>query len=67
MSGDTGLRETIPAALDGERLDRVVALLGDVSRSRASAALKAERAAASSSQKDDQSLTDFLREYSGIQ
>ena len=43
MSGDTGLRETIPAALDGERLDRVVALLGDVSRSRASAALEAER------------------------
>lgn len=43
MSGDTGLQETIPAALDGERLDRVVALLGDVSRSRASSALKAER------------------------
>ena len=43
MSGDTGLRETIPAALDGERLDRVVALLGDVSRSRANAALEAER------------------------
>ena len=43
MSGDTGLREPIPAALDGERLDRVVALLGDVSRSRASAALEAER------------------------
>ena len=43
MSGDTGFQETIPAALDGERLDRVVALLGDVSRSRASAALKAER------------------------
>ena len=43
MSGNTGLRETIPAALDGERLDRVVALLGDVSRSRASAALEAER------------------------
>jgi len=43
VSGDTGLRETIPAALDGERLDRVVALLGDVSRSRASAALEAER------------------------
>ena len=43
MSGDTGLRETIPAALDGERLDRVVALLGDVSRSRASSALETER------------------------
>jgi len=43
MSGDSGLQEIIPAALDGERLDRVVALLGDVSRSRASAALKAER------------------------
>jgi len=43
VSGDTGFRETIPAALDGERLDRVVALLGDVSRSRASAALEAER------------------------
>ena len=43
MSGDTGFRETIPAALDGERLDRVVALLGAVSRSRASAALEAER------------------------
>ena len=39
MSGDSGLEEIIPAALEGERLDRVVALLGDVSRRRASAAL----------------------------
>ena len=27
------IQETIPAALDGERIDRVVALLGDLSRS----------------------------------
>ena len=33
------LLETVPEALDGERLDRVVALLGAVSRSRAGAAI----------------------------
>ena len=33
--------ETIPAALDGERLDRVVALLADVSRAAASALIAA--------------------------
>ena len=35
------LEEIVPAALDGERLDRVVALLADVSRNRAGAAIDA--------------------------
>ena len=35
------LEEVVPAALDGERLDRVVALLADVSRNRAGAAIDA--------------------------
>ena len=35
------LTETIPAALTGERLDRVVAMLGDVSRTEAAALLSA--------------------------
>ena len=29
------VEETIPAALDGERLDRIVALIADISRSEA--------------------------------
>lgn len=37
MSGT--IRETVPEALAGERLDRVVALLGDVSRSAAATAI----------------------------
>ena len=36
MNGST---EVIPDALDGERLDRVVALMAEVSRSRACAAI----------------------------
>ena len=35
------IEETIPAALAGERLDRVVALIADISRSEASAAIAA--------------------------
>ena len=35
------LEEVVPAALDGERLDRVVALLADVSRNRAGATIDA--------------------------
>ena len=35
------LEEIVPAALDGERLDRVVALLADVSRNRAGATVDA--------------------------
>ena len=35
------LEEVVPAALDGERLDRVVALLADVSRNRAGATVDA--------------------------
>jgi len=35
------MSETIPSALDGERLDRVVALLGAVSRNRAATAIDA--------------------------
>ena len=34
------LQETVPVALDGERLDRVVSLLTGISRSRASAAIE---------------------------
>lgn len=30
------VQETVPAALDGERLDRIVSLIGDISRSQAS-------------------------------
>jgi len=33
--------EIVPAALDGQRLDRIVALIGDLSRSEASATIKA--------------------------
>ena len=44
MSDGVGFRESIPPALDGERIDRVViALLADVSRNRAAAALAAGR------------------------
>lgn len=35
MTAEPALREVVPAALAGERIDRVVALLADVSRSRA--------------------------------
>lgn len=35
------ITEDVPAALDGQRLDRIVALLGDVSRSDAAAAIAA--------------------------
>jgi 23S rRNA pseudouridine1911/1915/1917 synthase len=35
------IREQVPAALDGERLDRIVALLADVSRSAAAATITA--------------------------
>jgi 23S rRNA pseudouridine1911/1915/1917 synthase len=35
------ISECVPAALDGERLDRIVALIGDVSRSHATAAVEA--------------------------
>jgi len=35
------LDETVPVALDGERIDRVVALLADVSRNRAGIAIAA--------------------------
>ena len=35
------LHEIVPPALDGERIDRVVALLADVSRNRASIAIAA--------------------------
>ena len=38
MSDDAGFRELIPPALDGERIDRIIALLADVSRNRAAAA-----------------------------
>ncbi|MBT5206571.1 MAG: RluA family pseudouridine synthase [Acidimicrobiaceae bacterium] len=43
MSDDAGFRELIPPALDGERIDRIIALLADVSRNRAAAALTAGR------------------------
>ena len=43
MSDGAGFRESIPPALDGERIDRVVSLLADVSRNRAAAALAAGR------------------------
>jgi 23S rRNA pseudouridine1911/1915/1917 synthase len=33
------INEDVPAALDGQRLDRIVALLGDISRSDAAAAI----------------------------
>ncbi len=36
------ITEDVPAALDGQRLDRIVALLGDVSRSDAAAAIAAD-------------------------
>ena len=43
MSDGAGFSELIPPALDGERIDRVVSLLADVSRNRAAAALAAGR------------------------
>lgn len=41
MSPGVTLTETIPAALAGERLDRIVAMLGDISRTEAAALLDA--------------------------
>ena len=35
------IAEVVPAALDGQRLDRIVALIGDISRSDAAATIKA--------------------------